>query len=313
MTDLTHTGIRLLALLALLALQALWLGPAHSQGGASPKIEEQISIQESIYRSRGDAVPEGYVIDRSLLSYTFTLSDGFDDSLASLGPNDRWLDVGAGQGRAILDYYTPRYDSMHVEGRERRGTKARSVAISIEDRRTPLWHETAAGLEGNKIQYLFGKRLREYSLQELGKFRLITDVIGGFSYSTDLSRFMENVLDFLELNGSFYSLLQDVSSEAGTNKPFYPGAPFLTEIKNADGSELKICSWLKSISCVEVSCELKDKWKPPIEVYHVKKVCSDVRVPTLAPVHFEAGTPPERGYRLGKPSPSTSAPAGAAR
>jgi SAM-dependent methyltransferase len=310
MTDLTSNGVRLLALLA---LQALWLGPAHSQPGASPKIEEQLSIQEGIYRSRGDAVPDGYVIDRSLLSYTFTLSDGFDDSLANLGPSDRWLDVGAGQGQAILDYYSPSYDSMHVEGRERRGTKARSIAISIEDRRTPLWNETAAGLEASKIQYLFGKRLRDYTLQDLGNFRLITDVIGGFSYSTNLSRFMENVLDFLELNGSFYSLLQDVSSEAGTNKPFYPGAPFLTEIKNADGSELKVCSWLKSISCVEVTCELRTGWKPPIEVYRVKKVCSDVRVPTLTPVHFAAGTPPERGYRLDKPSPSPSAPAGAAR
>ena len=310
MTALTNAGIRLLVLLV---IQSLWLGTAHSQRAGSPGIDEQISIQEGIYQSRGEEVPEGYVIDRSLLSYTFTLSAGFDQSLANLGPGDRWLDIGAGQGRALLDYYTPRYDAMHVEGRERRGTKARAVAISIEDRRTPVWHQTAASLEANKIRYFFGRRLREYSLEELGRFQLITDVIGGFSYASNLSRFMENVLSFLELKGNFYTLLQDVNSEAGTNKPFYPGSPFLTELKNADGSELRMCSWLKSISCVEVTCEFKTKWKPPIEVYHVHKVCNDIKVPALAPVHFEAGTPPERGYRLEPPSPASSAPAGAAR
>ncbi len=310
MSALTNTGTRLFVLLA---FQTLWLGVAHSQGTSSPRFKEEISKQESIYQGKGEQLLEGYVIDRSLLSYTFTLSDEFDRSLANLGPQDRWLDIGAGQGLAVLDYYTERYDSMHVEGQQRRGNKARAVAMSIEDRRTPRWHQTAASLEANKIQYLFGRRLREFSLEELGRFQLITDVIGGFSYTSDLSLFMEKVLSFLELNGSFHTLLQDVNSETGANKPFYTGSPFLTEIKNADGSDVRVCSWLKSISCVEATCEFKTEWKPPIEVYRVHKVCNDVRVPALAPVHFEAGTPPERRFRLEKPSPASSAPTDAAR
>ena len=201
-------------------------------------------------------------------------------------------------GPGILDYYAPRYDAMHLEGRERRGKKAQAVAMSIEDRRTPLWHQTAASLEANQIQYLFGKRLREYSLEELGQFQVITDVLGGFSYTRYLSLFMEKVLGFLELNGNFYTLLQDVHSENGTNRPYYPDARFLTEIANADGSEVKVCSWLKSITCVEVTCELKAEWKPPIEVYRIHKVCNDVTVPALVPIHFEAGTPPERRFQL---------------
>jgi len=307
MRALKNTAIRLVVLLV---FQSLWLGTAHSQRSTNPKLDEEISKQESIYHGRGDQLVEGYVIDRSLLSYTFTLSAEFDGSLANLGPQDRWLDVGAGQGQAILDYYTPRYDSMHAEGRERRGTNARAVAISIEDRRTPLWTQSAASLETSKIQYLFGRRLREYSPEELGRFQLITDVIGGFSYTVDLSLFMEKVLGFLDLNGSFYTLLQDVQSEAGMNKPHYEGSPFLTEIANADGSKSRVCPWLKSITCVEVTCELRMEWKPPIEVYRVRKVCNNVAVPALVPVHYEAGTPPERGYRLANPLPGQ---AGAAR
>ena len=303
-TTLKKTGIRLAALLV---LQALWLGAAHSQVAINPKLADELAKQESIYQGKGEQRPEGYVIDRSLLAYAFTLSSGFDRSLANLGPVDRWLDIGAGQGLAVLDYYTPRYDAMHAEGRERRGKKARSVAMSIEDRRTPLWHQTAAGLEAGKIQYLFGRRLREYAPEELGKFQLISDVIGGFSYAVDLSLFVEKALALLDLNGSFYTLLQDVQSETGTNQPHYSGSPYLTEITRADGSKLRVCPWLKSITCVEVTCELKSEWKPAIEVYQIRKTCDKVAVPSLDPVHYQAGTPPERGYRLASPLPQADA------
>ena len=207
MMALKNTGIRLFSLLV---LQVLLLEPTHSQLAGSSPISKEVSKQEDIYQSRGEKVPEGYVVDRSLLAYTFILSSAFDRSLENLGPTDRWLDIGAGQGQAILDYYAPRYDSMHMEGRERRGKKAQSVAISIEDRRTPSWHQTAASLEANKIRYLFGKRLRAYSLEELGKFQVISDLLGGFSYTTSLSLFMENALVLLELNGNFYTILQVV-------------------------------------------------------------------------------------------------------
>ena len=311
-TALANSGI---GLAALLVFQALSPWAAHAQTAVNPKLAEEISKQESIYQGKGEQRPEGYVIDRSLLAYTFTLSAGFDRSLADLGPADRWLDIGAGQGQAVLDYYAPRYDAMHVEGREQRGNKARSVAMSIEDRRTPLWHETAASLEAGKIQYLFGKRLREYAPEELGRFQLITDVIGGFSYAVDLSLFMEKTLALLNVNGSFYTLLQDVHSEDGTNLPHYAGATYLTEISYANGSKLRVCPWLKSITCVEVTCELKPQWKPAIEVYHIRKTCDKVAVPTLETIHYEAGTPPERGYRLANPSPAKApaAKAGAAR
>jgi hypothetical protein len=281
-----------------LILQALWAAAAICAEPAGAPFNEELSKQNAIYQSRGEERPEGYVIDRSLLSYTHALSAGFDRSLANLGPQDRWLDIGAGQGQAIIDYFASRYDSMHQGGLEHRGGKAQVVAISIEDRRTALWHQTAATLAPNQIQYLTDRRLREYTLGELGKFQVITDVIGGFSYSVNLSLFMEKVLGLLELNGDFFTILQDVHAQDGTNKPYYEGADYLTTITNADGAEVRVCAWLKSIACVQVTCELKPRWKPPVEVYHIHKTCNDVAVPPLVSTHFEAGTPPERRFRL---------------
>jgi SAM-dependent methyltransferase len=297
MNTRTITGI---AVVALLAWQVMGPVPSHAQDPAAAELADEYKRQNEIYaRAR---VPRGYVIDRTLDGYANMLPDEFDRALASLGPQDRWLDVGAGQGQAILDYYTPQYDKTRPAVRKRRGKKAKAVAISIEDRRTPEWHKSAAALEAEKIQYKHGKRLREYSAEELGRFQLISDVMGGFSYAADLSRYMQSVMQLLEVNGSFFSILQDVELEAQNNKPWYDGYPFATEIENPGGSKTTICSWLKSIGCAEVRCEARQDRRPQQEVYHVRKVCDAVSVPALVPVDFQAGTPPQRGFRVaGKP------------
>jgi hypothetical protein len=300
MIALKNTGIRIVVLLV---LQTLWLGTSHSQPPGSPKFDEEIRKQEAIYQSRGEKVPAGYVVDRSFLSYASILPADFLRLLADLGPTDRWLDIGAGEGHAVLDYYTPKYDSMHLKGRDRK--KAQAVAMSIEDRRTPRWQEIAASLEPNQIQYLFGRRLREYSSEELGQFRLITDHIGGFSYTQYLSLFMEKVLSILELNGVFFTILLDVLSETEADPALYKNLLFLTEIENTDGSSVKVCSWLKSIRCVQVTCELNSEMQRPIEVYRIQKVCNNVTVPALVSLSYEAGTPPPRRFQLRDPSPQS--------
>lgn len=283
-------------LLALLIFTAATRAQAADVGSIA--LAAELAKQEAIYNSRGDQVPEGYVIDRSLHSYTKALPGEFDFALGRLRPGDRWLDVGAGRGQAILDYYTPKFDMLHFEGRDERGSKAQGVAISIEDRRTSEWYEKAAMLPPNKIQYLASRPLREYSREELGKFQVITDVVGGFSYTTDLSLFMNKVLALLDMNGSFFTVLSDVSAHEGASRPHYEGSPYLTTIAGVDGSEVKVCAWLKSISCVRVTCESKANWRPPIEAFHVQKICHEVAVPALTAVHFEAGTPPERGFKV---------------
>jgi hypothetical protein len=293
MASLHGTALRTAAAIV---LHCVCIAGAHSEPVASPALEGEASKQAGIYASRGASVPEGYVLDRSLLSYTIVLPGEFKEALAKLGPQDRWLDIGAGEGRAILDYGTGKYDIV-FEGLERGGKRAKAVAISIEDRRTPRWRETVERLGPQQIEYRFGKRLREYSVAELGRFQLITDVMGAFSYTRDLALFMEKTLGFLEVGGAFYTVLQDVRTAAGTNKPHYPGASFLTELIASDNSELKVCAWLKRIGCVEATCEARPQTAPPTEVYGMRKVCEQVSVPPLELVHFEAGTPPERRFR----------------
>lgn len=287
------TEMRLAALTILLALCPVTAG---SQGPVPPQTGSEFEKQEKIYRSQGASVPPGYITSRSLNSYVEILPSGFSAALRRLGPMHRWLDIGAGAGRAILDYYSPEYDSEQ-EGKKsaRPRGKARAVAISIEDRRTDEWRQRTASLSANRIRYFYGKRLREYSREELGKFQLITDAYGGFSYTENLSQFLEKVLDLLDVNGDFYSLLQSVHLEDGKDRPT---TWYLTELVDADGRDVKVCSWLKSVACVKVTCESKSDWDTPTELIHVRKVCNGVRVPPLKQVFYEAGNPPGRKFQL---------------
>ena len=291
-----------LRITALLLLQVVCLPPSNADESSTPIPANELTKQQKIYDSRGTERPEGYVINRSLLSYSITLPGDFARAIAQLDEGDRWLDIGAGEGRAILDYCTGSYDGTYYKGETKSGKKARAVAMSIEDRRTNQWHQTAANLDENQIRYLSGRTLSQYTGDELGKFRVISDVLGGFSYTDNLSRFTTSALALLEVGGSFYTVLQDVHAESADNKPHYEGSPYLTEIVDADGSELRACSWLKRIGCVQVSCEFKPNFTPPVEVYRVEKICNDVTVPPLTTVHYQAGTPPERRFVVTSPS-----------
>lgn len=273
---------------------------AHAADSALPaeKIQQEMTRQQDIYRSRGPATPSGYTIDRALGTYARGLNAGFLQALSALGSNDRWLDIGAGEGRAVIEYCTSPTDALPAAFAQRTGGRAQVLAMSIEDRRTKAWHDAAAGLPEGQMRYVFGKPMGEYETSELGRFQLITDVMGGFSYTSRMSTFMEKTLGALSVNGTFFTVLADVHSESTANPPHYAGDPYLTQIRAADGSEVKICDWLKRIGCAEVTCEFKSDWTPPIESYRIRKVCEDVKVPALRLEHFTSGTPPERRFRL---------------
>ena len=269
--------------------------------------EAEVKRQSEIYNSSGAQVPEGYVVARSLDGYTFMLPSSFKLALAGLKSDDRWLDIGAGEGRAVIDYCTSASKGGFLPAAPP-SARATAVAMSIEDRRTAEWKRAAECAKLAKIQYLSGRRLQEYSAQELGRYMVITDVLGGFSYTRYPAIYMAKTLEALAVNGSLFTVLQDVQFDSGSNRPHYEGAGFLTEIVDKSGSPIKVCSWLKRISCVEVVCIPNEGTVPPVEMYRVHKTCEDTRIPSLNLTGFSAGTPPERRFVMESPASGGAAP-----
>jgi hypothetical protein len=279
----------------LMVLQALGPGAGWPQEPGQPRIDEEIAKQEKIYRSRGTDVPGGYVTSRGLSEYAELLPAGFCDALGRLRSSDQWLDIGAGEGQAILDYYAPEDNAAPAGNCARPRGQVRAVAMSIEDRRTDKWQQQAASLGTEHIRYLSGKRLRQYSREELGQFQIITDVYGGFSYTDDLSGFTDRALSLLDVGGVFFTVVQSVHLENGKDKP---STWYLTELVDAAGRDVKVCSWLKKTTCVKVGCESKSDWGTPTELINIQKVCGDVSVPRMKLLKYEAGNPPGRRFQL---------------
>jgi hypothetical protein len=290
MTKRTRARTRL-AILIIIVAQALGLRAGWPQQPADGEVVKQ----EKIYQSRGADVPRGYVTDRGLVHYAEVLPSGFCDALGNLSSSDRWLDIGAGEGQAILDYYALDDEARPAKKCARSIVKARAVAMSIEDRRTDNWRRLSAIFGADRLRYVSGKRLRFYSPEELGKFQIITDVYGGFSYTEDLSLFIEKTLGFLETGGVFYTMVQNVHLENGKDKP---DTNYQTELVDAAGGDVRVCSWLKRAAGVKVRCESKSDWDSPIELIEIRKLSGDVSVPRLKLLKYEAGNPPKRRFQL---------------
>jgi hypothetical protein len=256
-----------------------------------PRIDEEFAKQEKIYRRRDAG---SYTTNRGLSNYAEVLPAGFCAALGRLGSSDRWLDIGAGEGNAILDYYAP----QAVAAPEKcggSGPKARAVGISIEDRRMDSWKRQAASFGNDRLRYLSGKRLRQYSREELGIFQIITDVYGGFTYTENLSLFLDKVLSLLEIGGVFYTVLPAVHLEDGADKL---GSWYKTELVDAASRPIKVCSWLKKTTCVKVACESKTDWDEPTQLIEVRKTCEDVAVPRTNLIEYMAGAPPGRRFQV---------------
>lgn len=138
-----------------------------------------------------------FVTDRTLLwnrgdfprTYLRELGSSLVDRLRGLGSEHRWLDVGAGEALAMLQYLLNSSFPHKAE--------LTAIAVSIPlDVRTQRIQAIAPS-----FRYLVG-RIEDARAEELGEFDLITDVYGALAYSHDVSATLRAEISRLRVGGT---------------------------------------------------------------------------------------------------------------
>lgn len=210
---------------------------------------------------------------RGLRDYQILLGEEFSKELATLGRKATWIDMGAGFGRAQIEYAQSRLGRATLFQSLFQG-KARTIAVGYTDpteilARWPMLR--GLGVPPGSFKRLTGRYLEEIADAELGKADLITDVYGIFAYTEDLSGTLARYLNLLKRDGSIY--VHSVEPR--------------TTIRSADGnSQYSMIRWLYNIKGLEIEVL-------PLS-FRIRKTQDHVEVPKLKLIDGMADRPARR-------------------
>lgn len=142
------------------------------------------------------------------------LKGPFTTKLASLQNNHRWLDSGAGRAYAQKTFLKSFNHSE--EAPELIALSYKKPALLL-----PVFSK--------KFKYQEGRWLEDIPNKELGKFDLITDLYGPFSYSKDPIQVLNKYLDLLSVNGEIYFSFEFRSNIIEINGKAEPLSDWLLE------------------------------------------------------------------------------------
>lgn len=157
-----------------------------------------------------------FVTSRTLGEYIHILGINFAQDLKNLKPNDLWMDIGSGSGKALEEYLNSYPNPAQVLG-------ITYKHYFFFDR----WRSSPPYIQK-------GRYLEEYS--KLPTFQLGSDVFGVFSYSKHLDIYFDLTLNALAPGGKLY----------------IGGTLFHTTIVNRLGQSLSVTQWLQNVPGIEV-------------------------------------------------------------
>ena len=204
-----------------------------------------------------------FITNRDLTEYMHQLHPHFVGALRKLGPENHWIDLGAGKAIAQTQYLKT-FD--HIQ----KAPFATAVAFKI-DRWLPL-----PSFKG-KLQVREGA----FEAQDTSTWRkadVITDVMGVLSYTRDLSTSLQKVVDLLNVNGELYIEF----------------APWVTSVQDA-GTQHKFLGFLERIDGLQVTGNFG--------IVKVVKKREHIQIPRMELVLYREDYPPYRAFKVIDPAP----------
>jgi hypothetical protein len=196
---------------------------------------------------------------RDLDDYGAILGPSFASDLEALSNQDVWLDSGAGEARALVDYLG------------RRGT-AKLVAV---DYRCPTTGITSQAMKRHAEQFKFvcGDFVEKHPVSRFYPVSLITDLSGAMMYATHVDEVLRALLGFLKSGGVLHTQpgLQDGFESYFETKIYRLGV-------NGAWVRVPFVQWLEAVQGVAISRTVS----PAHDVsFRIKKISENVVVPPL--------------------------------
>ena len=206
-------------------------------------------------------------------SYSEHLGPDFIPYLKTLGANDHWIDMGAGEMFAQFSY---------LQGILSNGSqglaKVTGVMAHFTNGFKDSFEKMRGGFSPGKVR-VFEKYISRLSLSEIGQADLITDVFGPLSYDKHLDQTLFKYAMLLKPNGRLYAVF---------------GGP---DIQTEDGM-MNLQDWI-------LRCQgLRPLNWPPrkvrgMRILELVRTHEPLAVPKLILQKYEFDGPPHRWYRLG--------------
>jgi SAM-dependent methyltransferase len=226
---------------------------------------------DELTKSARDVRRNAFVVGRGLDEYSRILSPVFAEAAASLQGGQVWLDVGAGEARAMVEHLA-------------RGGKGRLVAIAVERPKTASSLDGLARSNPGRFEYREGRYIEEYAAGELPAADLVTDVFGAFAYSPHPDVVLARVAAAMKPGGRLLThVIRGVTGPGGDG----------LGIADENGKEVPLERWLGAARGLRLARAIPRTMNAPIELVRTEE---PVEVPSLELVRFKAGGPPMRRY-----------------
>jgi hypothetical protein len=270
------------------------LACAHIQWISSARANVDLACSQIIERLDQNE----FAVTRGIYSYFRIWGPGFLDSLNRLNREQVWVDMGAGQARAQLEYLLHSFDVAdalliksdygHLTWPE---VSKRASAIAIAYKKPKIsadkhprlvqLYENVSKSPVARFEYKEGRLFEDIPLEELPKTKLITDYYGVMSYSQRPDLVLRRYFELLQTGGEIYLFgLQRTKVQQGEKE-----ISFYEFIKSIEGVELKELERDENMNVVSVKLGLNNNAVKP-------------SVPELELSFFEDAMPPLRTYKV---------------
>ncbi len=231
------------ALICLIFWQVLALVSFGASGSAA------VTCQLALKGARQEIQKNKFITNRSLENYSSRLFPSFRQRMSELKPNDLWIDLGGGEGRAAEEYLQSKINPLEA---------AQVYLITYVGRRSSILKRKIEipSFQG-KLKVLEGRFFEEIPDQEIPQADMITDFYGVLSYTGDLSLTLRKIFRHLKLHGELY----------------IHSSNMVTSIETSNGV-MSLTSFLKSLSGLQV--EGQDG------ILKITKEQEEIKVPPLS-------------------------------